>query len=277
MAHILVSGLGRLGAVLASRWQASGHRVSGIRRHGTAPAGVDLYTQNLVHDPVLLPPDRVDLLYLILSADERSVGSYRDAYLTAPLRLLDALAERQPLPPVIFVSSTAVYGGQAGRVDEDTPPRPEQFNGRILLAAEEEISARSMATMVRFSGIYGPGSDRLLNQARAIAAGEAAPPAPMWTNRIHREDCATVLEYVGQRWLEGELGPPVVVGTDRAPSLNVTVLNWLGELLGLALDLPEPDIAPGKRIRSLYLERHPALTLRYPDFRSGYADVLAAP
>lgn len=274
MAHILVSGLGRLGTALASRWQAAGHRVSGIRRHESVPDGVDLYRQNLVNDPVLLPPDPVDLLYLILSPDARSVDAYRDAFLTAPLRLLDALAERQPVPPVIFVSSTAVYGQHAGRVDENTPPRPEQFNGRILLAAEEEISARSMATTVRFSGIYGPGSDRLIQQVRAIAEGEA-PPAPAWTNRIHREDCAALLEYVGQRWLAGELCPPVVLGTDRTPSLNVTVLNWLAGELGLSLDLPEPDIAPGKRLRSRYLEQEATLSLRYPDFRSGYADVLA--
>lgn len=274
MAHILVSGLGRLGTALALRWQAAGHRVSGIRRSDTAPAGIDLYSQNLVEDPVLLPPDQVDLVYLVLSPAQYSVEAYRDAFLTAPLRLLDALAERQPLPPVVFVSSTSVYGRHPGRMDENTPPRPEQFNGRILLAAEEEVSTRSMATTVRFSGIYGPGSKRLLDQARAIAEGAEAP-APTWTNRIHQDDCVALLEHVGQRWLLGELCPPIVLGTDRLPSLNVTVLNWLGEQMGLSLDLAEPDIAPGKRLFSRYLEQESKLELRYPDFRSGYAAILA--
>src|SRR5690606_15404826 len=114
-------------------WRDAGHNVSAIRRGNEAPTGIDLYSQDL-GDPnsaVLLPPDQVDLLYIILAPAARSVEGYQRAFLGAPTRLLDALGRQQPLPPIVFVSSTAVYGELTGIVDEDTPPKPDAFNGRI--------------------------------------------------------------------------------------------------------------------------------------------------
>lgn len=272
MAHILVAGLGDLGSALACDWLAAGHQVSAIRRGREAPAGVDLYSQDLCRDPLQLPPDQIDLLYIILTPPSRDEDGYREAYLTAPARLLDALAARQPLPPVVFVSSTAVYGDHGGEPDEHSEPRPDGFNGRILLAAEQEVSLRTLATAVRFSGIYGPGRERLLNQVRRIQAGAAAP-APQWSNRIHSEDCVGLLRRVGAGWLNGEMQWPVVVGTDLMPALNVAVLNWISEKTGSPLNLFEPDIAPGKRIRSRFIAED-NYQLRYPDYRSGYDTLL---
>lgn len=272
MAHILVAGLGDLGWSLAQGWLAGGHRVSGIRRRQDGPAGVDLYSQNLVSDPLQLPPDQIDLLYIIMTPSSRDEEGYRNAYLRAPTRLLDALAQKQPLPPVIFVSSTAVYGDHGGEPDEHTEPKPDAFNGRILLAAEQEISLRTLATAVRFSGIYGPGRERLLKQVESIRAG-AAPPTPQWSNRIHSFDCVGLLQRVGEGWLNGSLQLPVVVGTDAEPALNVSVLNWISAHTGDALNLFEPDIAPGKRIRSQFISEG-QYRLAYPDYRQGYAAIL---
>ena len=269
MAHILVAGLGDLGSALARDWLAAGHQVSAIRRRSEAPAGVDLYAQDLVSDPLQLPPDQVDLLYIIMTPSSRDEDGYRAAYLTAPIRLLDGLVQQQPLPPVVFVSSTAVYGEQGGEHDEHSEPKPDAFNGRILLAAEQEVSLRTLSTALRFSGIYGPGRERLLRQVQALRQGGRAP-APQWSNRIHSEDCVGLLRQIGEGWLQAEMQWPVVVGTDTTPSLNVAVLNWIAERTGQAIDLPEPDIAPGKRIRSRFIEEG-NYQLRYPDFRSGYA------
>lgn len=274
MAHVLVAGLGDLGEGVARHWLGAGHRVSAIRRRQQAPDGVDLYAQDLNGPTVLLPPDPVELLYIILTPEERSEQGYTRAFLEAPLKLLDRLAEQQPLPPVIFVSSTAVYG-EADKVDEQTPPRPERFNGRILLAAEEEISTRALATVVRFSGIYGPGRERLLRQAAEVADG-AAPPALRWTNRIHRDDCVRLLVHLGEGWLAGDLQPSVVLGTDREPVLNRDVLNWLGERTGRPLDLSTAGEPGGKRVFSRYLQYADDFHLDYPDFRAGYEQVLAA-
>ncbi len=272
MAHVLIVGLGDLGWPLAVHWRDAGHNVSAIRRRDKGPEGVDLYSCDLLEGPVLLPPDRVDLVYIILTPAERSEQGYSQAFLGAPRALLDQLAQQQPLPPVVFVSSTAVYGDGELEVNEDTPPRPERYNGRILLAAEEEISTRTLTTVVRFSGIYGPLSDRLVRQAEAIHEGGESP-ALRWSNRIHRTDCVRLLARLGEDWLAGEMQPSVVVGTDGYPVLNYEVLNWLGEQLGRPLALPLEGSPAGKRVRSRYIEES-AFEPTYPDYRAGYEEVL---
>lgn len=271
MAHILIAGLGDLGRQLAGLLQAEGHRVSGIRRGHEAPSGVDLYAQDLSRDPVMLPPDQVDLLCVIMTPAGRDEAGYRQAYITNPLRLLDALARRQPLPPVLFVSSTAVYGEEEGWVDESTPPRPERFNGRLLLAAEEELSVRTLSTSVRFTGIYGPGRTRLLTLARRIAEGEEALPEARYGNRIHSADCAGLLAHLARRWLANDAPPGVVIGTDQASVSNHEVLAWLAAQQGLSLPMPEGAVPGGRRVRSQYLTAG-HYTLQYPDYKAGYAD-----
>lgn len=272
MAHVFIAGLGQLGSALAETLMLDGHAVSAGRRGNQAPAGVDLYSQDFAEGRILLPPDQIDLLYIILSPASRAEEEYQRAFLAAPIRLLDALAEHQPLPPVVFVSSTAVYGERLGEADEETRPEPARFNGRILLAAEEEIAARTVATAVRFSGIYGPGRERLIKQVAAIAAGDS-PPQARFSNRIHSADCVGLLAQVGRQWLAGEMQPPVVLGTDRTPVINREVLNFIGEQTGQPLALDVPDIAPGKRLHSRYIDAgHYAL--RYPDYRAGYGEML---
>ncbi|HCE40269.1 MAG: NAD-dependent dehydratase [Alcanivorax sp.] len=274
MSHILIAGLGDLGTGLAERLLADGHRVSGIRRGHDALAGVDLYSQDLLDGAHLLPPDQVDLAVVIMTPSEYSEEGYLKAYVRAPLNLLDALAARQPLPPVLFVSSTAVFGDQDGDLDETTPPRPSRYNGKVVLAAEQEISARALATVVRFSGIYGPGRRRLLSKVEKLMRGEEALPAPAWSNRIHRDDCVGLLHTLAGQWLAGETVPPLVVGTDNHPARNLDVYQWLAERLGGTLAVPDTE-ATGKRLRSGFIAAG-GYRLRYPDYRAGYQTVLEA-
>ncbi len=273
MSHILIAGLGDLGTGLAEQLLADGHRVSAIRRGSRCPAGVELYSQDLLEGAALLPPDPVDLVVIIMTPSEYSEEGYLKAYVRAPQTLLDALAGKQPLPPVIFVSSTAVFGDVAGEVDEQTPPRPTRYNGKVLLAAEEELSIRSHCTVVRFSGIYGPGRYRQIDKAARLARGEEALPAAQWTNRIHRDDCVGLLKNVADGWLAGQEMPPLVIGTDNVGGRNLDVLQWLAQQQGLTLAVPD-DAPAGKRIRSQYI-RQGHYTLRYPGYRDGYAALIS--
>ena len=273
MSHILIAGLGDLGTGLAEQLLADGHPVSAIRRGSRCPAGVELYSQDLLEGAALLPPDPVDLVVIIMTPSEYSEEGYLKAYVRAPQTLLDALAGQQPLPPVIFVSSTAVFGDVAGEVDEQTPPRPTRYNGKVLLAAEEELSIRSHCTVVRFSGIYGPGRYRQIDKAARLARGEEALPAAQWTNRIHRDDCVGLLKSVADGWLEGQEMPPLVIGTDNVGGRNLDVLQWLAQQQGLTLAVPD-DAPAGKRIRSQYI-RQGHYSLRYPGYQDGYAALIS--
>ncbi|WP_323772556.1 NAD-dependent epimerase/dehydratase family protein [Alcanivorax sp.] len=273
MSHILIAGLGDLGTGLAEQLMAGGHRISAIRRGTQAPAGVELYSQDLTEGAAMLPPDPVDLLVIIMTPSEYSEEGYLQAFVRAPLTLLEALGRQQPLPPVVFVSSSAVFGDLEGVVDELTPPRPGRYNGKVLLAAEEEISTRSLSTVVRFTGIYGPGRYRQIDKAARLARGEESLPAPQWTNRIHRDDCVGLLHSVVLGWLEGREMPPLVIGTDAVGGRNLDVLKWLADQQGLTLAVPD-DPAAGKQVRSLYIQQgHYAL--QYPGYQEGYAQVLA--
>ena len=273
MSHILIAGLGDLGTGLAEQLLADGHRVSAIRRGSRCPAGVELYSQDLLEGAALLPPDPVDLVVIIMTPSEYSEEGYLKAYIRAPQTLLDTLAGKQPLPPVIFVSSTAVFGDVAGEVDEQTPPRPTRYNGKVLLAAEEELSIRSHCTVVRFSGIYGPGRYRQIDKAARLARGEEALPAAQWTNRIHRDDCVGLLKNVADGWLAGQEMPPLVIGTDNVGGRNLDVLQWLAQQQGLTLAVPD-DAPAGKRIRSQYI-RQGHYSLRYPGYQDGYAALIS--
>lgn len=273
MSHILIAGLGDLGIGLAEQLMAGGHRISAIRRGTLAPAGVELYSQDLTEGAAMLPPDPVDLLVIIMTPSEYSEEGYLQAFVRAPLILLEALGRQQPLPPVVFVSSSAVFGDLEGVVDELTPPRPGRYNGKVLLAAEEEISTRSLSTVVRFTGIYGPGRYRQIDKAARLARGEESLPAPQWTNRIHRDDCVGLLHSVVLGWLEGREMPPLVIGTDAVGGRNLDVLKWLADQQGLTLAVPD-EPATGKQVRSLYIQQgHYAL--QYPGYQEGYAQVLA--
>ena len=206
MSHILIAGLGDLGRGLAENLLAAGHRVSGIRRGSDAPSGVDLYSQDLLDGARLLPPDRVDLLVIIMTPSEYSEEGYLKAYVRAPLNLLDALAEQQPLPPILFVSSSAVFGDLEGDVDETTPPAPTRYNGKVVLAAEQEISTRGLTTVVRFSGIYGPGRSRLLTKVARMARDErrpSVPPVRMRSRGVRRR--GTEARRVGETVARGDL------------------------------------------------------------------------
>src|SRR6185369_11478108 len=112
--------------------------------------------------------------------EQRDEAAYRGLYLDGLRRLLD----RVQTPRIIFVSSTAVFAQDAGEwVDEDSPATADAFNGRVLRAAEGELSAHHQGIVLRLSGIYGPGREAMLRRARTADAGRRH-----WTNRIHVDD-----------------------------------------------------------------------------------------
>src|SRR5690625_1850147 len=161
MAHFLIVGLGQIGQELAQGLISQGHQVSAIRRGQQASEQVALYAQDLLAaEAIKLPPQAPDVVYLIITPNERTRDAYEAAFIELPQCLLSALkAQYGIVPPIIFVSSTAVYGEVDGPVDESSQAEPTMFNGEVLLQAEQQLLAAAPATVVRFSGIYGPSRE----------------------------------------------------------------------------------------------------------------------
>ena len=277
--RVCIAGCGDVGTRLGRRLVAAGHEVWGLRRNaGRLPEEIRALPADLADPGSLagIPPD-MDALVYTAAADAADEGAYRKAYVRGVRNLAGLFAGRGGIPGrLIFVSSTAVYGECGGEwVDEETPPRPRRFNGRIVLEGERAARAAGArhATVVRFGGIYGPGRRRLIERVRG---GAGCAPAPVqWTNRIHAEDCAGVLQH-----LLGLAGPaPLYVAVDDEPAPRREVMEWLAARMGLPR--PPPEGAPqragrGRRCRNARL-RASGYRFRYPGYREGYAAILAEP
>lgn len=273
--HVLIAGCGQLGTALGQQLTKAGHRVTGLRRRADAiPPPLEPLAADLQRPESLaqLPAD-IRLVYCILTPDEYSDDGYWRAYHDGLLGLLHGL-ERAGTQPrrLIFVSSTSVYGHDDGRwVDEWTEPAPATRRAEALLASEQLARESSLeTTVVRFSGIYGPGREYLVRLAR-----EGRPCRPNhWTNRIHHEDCVRALAHLRLPEVEAT----TYIATDCEPVRQCEVLDWLADRVGAERPPRAEGDAPvtGKRLSNSFLLAS-GFRFLYPDYRSGYSFVRRCP
>lgn len=213
-----------------------------------------------------------DAVVVTLTPGGRSDEQYRAGYVTASHNLVDAIAS-WPSPPkrVLFVSSTSVYGQNDGQsVDESSITAPTGFSGVRLLEAEQVWrDAGWPLAVVRFSGIYGPGRYRLLQQ---LQSGQTKQPErPAYTNRIHQTDCARVIAHLlGEAFIEGEF-----IATDDHSVLDTDVKQWLAKALNTGYEGGSLNAATvaGKRLSNNKL-RATGFEFRFPSFREGYPAII---
>lgn len=263
---VIVAGAGDVGGRLAALRIARGDDVIALRRRDVdAAPGVRTHRADLATGAGLatLPRQAVTLVFCA-APDQRDEAAYRALYHDGLRRLLDACEA----PRVVFVSSTAVYGEDAGEwVDEGTPARPPAFNGRVLLDAEQVLAPLPGGTVLRLSGIYGPGREYLLRKARSGEPGE-----PRWTNRIHAQDGAAALSHL----LDVRNPQPLYLGNDDRPALEAEVLAWTRDAEGLPPVPAAGGPLRGRRVSNARL-RASGWAPAHPDYRSGYAGLLATP
>jgi electron-transferring-flavoprotein dehydrogenase len=260
---VVIAGAGDLGARLATLRVGLGEDVLALRRRDVAVAdGVRHLRVDLASGAGFSRlPRRPDALVFCAAPDQRDEAAYRALYIDGLRRLLDAL----DVPRLIFVSSTAVYGEDAGEwVDETTPGLPGQFNGRVLLDAERELAAHGGAVALRLSGIYGPGRDLMLRRAR-----EGSASRPRWSNRIHVDDAAVALS----RLLDVSAPERLYLGSDDRPALECEIQSWLRVREDLPPVLQAAGPETGRRISNARL-RASGWQPRYADYRAGYAEPL---
>lgn len=254
------------------------YRLSGLRRRPAGlPPNIEPIAADLCDEVAVaqaLAGRHVDYVVITLTPGERTEQRYRAVYVDGTRNLLSALAGQ---PKVLFVSSTSVYGQDAGEpVDETSEALGSGFSGRVLCEAEQQVLDSGLpATLVRFSGIYGPGRERLLRLVREgkVDVGGAA----QWTNRIHADDCARVLAFLLDRWQSGIRPQRCYVASDTRPVQAGEVWQWLAAELAQADPLAgihwQRQAATGKRCDSSLLQRE-GFHYRYPDFQSGYRGLL---
>ncbi|MGO4702739.1 SDR family oxidoreductase [Dyella sp. 2RAB6] len=272
--RVLLAGCGDLGMRVAPRLLARGDEVWALRR---SPAhdgehGVRWLRGDLTQPQTLRQlPQGITRVVYAPTPGAREEAAYRAVFVDGLKHLLDALSGA-PLQRVLFVSSSAVYGEHGdGWVDEETPPAPPGFNGRVLLEAEQWLAAHAVPSIsLRLAGIYGPGRMQLLERLRA---GEARVPRdpPHWSNRIHVDDAAAAIVHL--------LGLPapesVYVGVDDTPLPMHVLYEHLAGLIGAPrpADGPAPPGVGSKRLSNARL-RASGFAFGWPDAREGYRALL---
>lgn len=276
MAKILIVGCGDIGARLATELVQAGHAVTGLRRSAFSVPGVQTLCADVTEPASLHFPPGLDYVFIILSPGESGAAAYRRVYLDGTRHVLQALAG-QDLRRIFWISSSSVYAQDDGSwVDEDSVTDPVSASAKILLETEALVgSCEWSATVLRFSGIYGPGR---LNLLRWVETGRPVQAQPvLWTNRIHVEDCAGLLFFLCTQDLSGIKLAACYIGTDDQPATQQEVLNYVADARALPHVIGEvrPQAGSNKRLSN---RRISALgyKFRFPGYREGYQAVIAA-
>lgn len=279
-ATVLIAGCGDLGSEIARHLVATGHRVIGLRRSDRAlPAGVvplqaDVTDANSLH---ALPAAQADILVYCVAADAHTDDSYRASYVDGLRNVLAALQTSPSLRHVFFVSSTGIYGQHSEALLYETDlPLPDDFSGIRMQQAEQLLTALpgsglTSGTVLRLSGIYGPGRQRMIKQAGDPLSW---PSNNRWTNRIHRDDAAAFTVFLIDQVERGVTLQDCYVVTDSKPVAHYEVLLWLAAQLGVdTSQVAVPAVGGAKRLSNARM-LHTGYQLRYPDYASGYRSLL---
>ena len=268
----LIAGCGDVGSILATSLLKDGHEVYGLKRDtSTLPDGVQPVQADLLNPDTLTNlPTEIDSLVFMPTPSARDQAGYEAIFIRGWKNIWAALD--RPPARTLLVSSTAVYGEcDGGVVNEETFPGPTGFNGKVLLEMEQHAAAcTKKLIVVRVSGIYGPGRERLIRLA-ASEGLEIQQSPPFFTNRIHSYDAAAVLKHL----LEIDKPAALYVASDNLPAPRYEVVQWLANEQGRPAPaaLTNEHAGRGKRVDNQRL-RDSGFRFCFPDYRVGYGAVL---
>jgi len=277
-AQILVAGCGKLGGDIATVLLDAGD-VYGLRRNpdrvppGVTGIGADLTRPESMAGKL---PEHLDIAIYCLTPSSYDQQGYHQAYVTGLQNLLSAIGE-QSLKRLIFISSTSVFAqNDDSWVDENSPADPDRFTGQQILQGERTaLNSGHPATVVRFSGIYGPSRQRFLEE---VLEGRMnpQPPAP-FSNRIHEVDAANAVAWLAQKALNGENLEPLYVASDCEPVRLDEVVDWVRAQV--PCKAPVEGARKGGRAGSKRCSNRKLLEsgfeFRYPDYRAGYREMIS--
>lgn len=195
----LIAGHGYVGTVLAQTLHNEGAAVTALNRSSTP---------NTTDYPVVIVDisDDSDLASaaanlgtqpeVIIHCAASGRGGGVEAYEAVYVEGMKNLQKNFPGIPIIFTSSTGVYGQNNGvTVSETSETEPGRETGRLLLKGES-LALSTGGIALRIAGIYGPGRSIYLQR---ILEGTATiePEWPgRYINQIHREDVISAILHL---------------------------------------------------------------------------------
>ncbi|HEV3301223.1 MAG TPA: SDR family oxidoreductase [Planctomycetaceae bacterium] len=272
----LVIGCGYLGRRVAAIWRAEGMQVSALTRSPQnaavlAEQGIEPIIGDVLLPETLRSLPEIEIALYAVGYDRHSAASKREVYVRGLANVLEARSPR--VRRFLYISSTSVYGQDAGEwVDETSETLPSTEDGQIVLAAEENVRnacPKGVATVLRFSGIYGPG--RLLRRIESVRRGEpiAANPDGL-LNLIHVDDGAIVVSRLANR----DVLQTTYLITDDRPVPRREYYSLLAKLVGANEPLFQFDASAtrgglNKRCSNARLKSELGDILRFPTIETG--------
>ncbi len=276
---VLLVGCGDIGIPLGLSLSAEGREVWGLCRSSSLPEPIKTLHADVTDATTLGILEQTSFEYVILTLTPAAFNDegYRSVFVEGLQNVLQAL-NTDRLKRVLFVSSSSVYHQSNGEwVDEASPTEPQSFSGRRLLEAEQLLHAFPAATtVVRFAGIYGPGRRRLIEQVKA--GDSCAETPPLYTNRIHRDDCVGFLKHLVELDESGAELEDCYLGVDKQPVPMWDVKHWLAIQLGVKLDTNDSETPTRRNSKRCSNRRLLAsgYQLQFPSFKDGYQALLSA-
>lgn len=280
--RLLLLGCGDIGERLAPLLTPLNYTATGVRRRKMPENSVisyrqiDLGERNAVRR--LLREQRLpwDVIVVTLTPVSFDDEGYRLGYVEPIRNIVSAYENSDWQGLIVFVSSTGVYGQNDGsEVDEQSDTQPVRFSGKRLLEAEELLRGSDLDSVsVRFSGIYGPRRERLLNKA----AEKKWQPSDQsqWTNRIHVDDCAGVISHLIKKYRGGKGLPSIVLASDSEPVNSWHIKQWLAREQGVISSVEASTYYGSMHNKICKNEqlRDSGYEFKYPTYREGYKAVL---
>lgn len=280
--EMLVFGHGYSAGFLTPHLRQRGWTVTGTTRSDTARVAAAGAA------PLLWPGQEDAVRAAIARADAILISAAPEPQGDPVLAAFDDDLARATPRWLGYLSTTGVYGDrQGGWVDEDSVLDGSGPRGQARIRAEGTWRALADRAglplhIFRLAGIYGPGRGPF-EKVRAGTARRIIKPGQVFS-RIHAEDIAQVLLASMDRPNPGAAYN--LCDDDPAPPQEV--LAHAAELLGL----PAPPEIPfdqarmtpmarsfyqdSKRVSNRRIKDELGVCLRYPDYRSGLAALLAA-
>lgn len=296
--RLMIFGCGYIGTAVAQWALSQGWQVGALTRNPAQAAALRAGGVDPVIEVELdatdwhgrLRPDWDVVLNSVSSAGGGLEG-YEKSYRRGQQSILQWAATGQ-VGTLIYTSSTSVYGvGDGAIVTEATPAEPASPTGQVVRASEQLLEGPPAgirrAFVLRLAGIYGPGRHHLLDQLRA---GESVFPGTgdHFLNLAHQADIVQAVAAAAQA-REGHPGGTYLVA-DGQPATKAEVTRWLAAQLGLREPRFDPAQAPRRmgarlfgrggpphrRMDSTRIQQELGVRWLYPDYRAGYAPLLAA-
>ncbi|MCH2594316.1 MAG: SDR family oxidoreductase [Pirellulales bacterium] len=283
----LIFGCGYLGKRVAKQWLDAGATVYVVTRspgraqelcdEGFLPLIGDVADANTLHD---LPA--VDTVLFSVGYERPSVQSIHSVYAGGLKNVLRAFSDSEQ--PLIYISTTGVYGPAGGGwIDETTPTNPQREGGKASLAAEQLLEQRPNSLILRFSGIYGPNRIPYLENLRE--AKPISAPSEGWLNLIHVEDGAKVV-LAGETWAHSQPDKQsVFFVSDGNPVIRSEYYHEVARQIGAPIPTfttPDPNSPAAARARSDKRVNNRKMIdsfhvdLNYPSYLQGLAAILGS-